>query len=72
MNLPNILTIMRIIMIPFFVGAFLTAGINDWITLAIFVIAYIVSPIDIAPAIPVDDIVVAIGGASYVLIPKND
>ena len=38
---------------------------------AILVIAYIVSPIDIAPAIPVDDIVVAIGGASYVLIPKN-
>ena len=39
---------------------------------AILVIAYIVSPIDIAPGIPVDDIVVAIGGASYVLIPKND
>lgn len=33
-------------MIPFFVGAFLTAGINDWITLAIFVIASLTDALD--------------------------
>ena len=38
-NLPNILTILRVIMIPFFVAAYLTSGISDWITLAIFAAA---------------------------------
>ncbi|MBR2639995.1 MAG: CDP-diacylglycerol--glycerol-3-phosphate 3-phosphatidyltransferase [Oscillospiraceae bacterium] len=46
MNLPNILTILRIIMIPFFVAAFLTAKISDWVTLSIFVIAAITDALD--------------------------
>lgn len=46
MNLPNILTIIRIAMIPFFVAAFLAGGISDWITLAIFVIAAITDYFD--------------------------
>ena len=39
MNLPNALTILRVLMIPFFVAAFLTGGVSDWITLAIFAAA---------------------------------
>ena len=46
MNLPNILTILRVVMIPFFVAAFLTEGISDWITLAIFVLAAITDYFD--------------------------
>ena len=46
MNLPNILTVMRIVLIPLFVGAFLINGISDWITLALFGIAAITDALD--------------------------
>lgn len=32
---------------------------------------YICSPIDVAPGIPVDDIVVTIGSVAYILTPKD-
>ena len=38
----------------------------------IFMLVYLVSPIDVAPGIPVDDIIVMIGSASYLLFPKED
>ena len=37
----------------------------------ILMIIYLVSPIDVAPGIPVDDIIVTIGSASYLLTPKD-
>ncbi|MBQ6878569.1 MAG: CDP-diacylglycerol--glycerol-3-phosphate 3-phosphatidyltransferase [Oscillospiraceae bacterium] len=46
MNTPNILTLLRVVMIPFFVAAFLTAGISDWVTLAIFALAAITDALD--------------------------
>ena len=46
MNLPNILTLMRIVLIPLFVGAFLINGISDWITLALFGLAAITDALD--------------------------
>lgn len=38
----------------------------------IFMLIYLVSPIDVAPGIPVDDIIVTIGSVSYLLVPKKD
>ena len=46
MNLPNILTLLRVVMIPLFVAAFLTGGISDWITLALFALASITDALD--------------------------
>ncbi|MBQ5356924.1 MAG: CDP-alcohol phosphatidyltransferase family protein, partial [Oscillospiraceae bacterium] len=46
MNLPNVLTLFRVAMIPLFVGAFLTDGISDWITLSIFAAAAITDALD--------------------------
>ncbi len=46
MNVPNILTLLRVVMIPLFVGAFLTAGISDWVTLALFVLAALTDALD--------------------------
>lgn len=38
-NLPNALTVLRVLMIPFFAAAFLADGVSDWVTLGIFVLA---------------------------------
>ena len=46
MNLPNILTLLRVLMIPFFAAAFLTGEVSDWITLGIFVLAAITDYFD--------------------------
>ena len=46
MKLPNILTILRIIMIPFFLLSFLLAGISDWIALVFFALAAITDALD--------------------------
>ena len=46
MKTPNILTVLRVFMIPLFIGAFLVPGISDWITLAIFLIAAITDALD--------------------------
>ena len=46
MNLPNILTLLRVVMIPLFVAAFLTGGISDWITLTLFALAAITDALD--------------------------
>ncbi len=46
MNLPNFLTMLRVIMIPFFAAAFLTGGISDWVTLTLFVLASITDALD--------------------------
>ena len=46
MNLPNVLTLFRVAMIPLFVGAFLAEGISDWITLSFFAIAAITDALD--------------------------
>ena len=37
----------------------------------ILLLIYIVSPIDAMPAVPIDDIVVTVGGAAYLLTPKD-
>ena len=37
----------------------------------ILLLLYIVSPIDFVPAVPIDDIVVTIGTAAYLLTPKD-
>ncbi|MGN0626685.1 MAG: CDP-diacylglycerol--glycerol-3-phosphate 3-phosphatidyltransferase [Oscillospiraceae bacterium] len=39
MNLPNRLTMLRVVLIPFFVLAFLMSSVSDWIALVIFVAA---------------------------------
>ena len=46
MNLPNILTVLRMIMVPLFVGAFLSERVSDWIALAIFAIAALTDALD--------------------------
>ena len=48
MNLPNILTILRVIMIPFFLVALLVDGIpaGKWVALAIFIIASFTDMLD--------------------------
>lgn len=49
MNLPNKLTVLRMIMVPFFVLFMLTdlgGGANKWITLAIFVVASLTDLLD--------------------------
>ncbi len=46
MNIPNMLTLLRVVMIPFFAAAFLTEGISDWLTLAIFAAAAITDYFD--------------------------
>ena len=38
----------------------------------LLMLCYIVSPVDLVPAVPVDDIVVMIAGTSYLLTPKED
>ena len=38
----------------------------------LLMLIYIISPIDVAPAVPVDDIIVTIAGATYLLIPKDE
>jgi len=35
----------------------------------IFMLLYLISPVDVAPGIPIDDIIVSIGSASYLLTP---
>lgn len=37
----------------------------------ILMLMYIVSPIDLVPAVPVDDIVVTVGSVAYLLAPKD-
>lgn len=39
--------------------------------ICIIALLYLVSPLDLAPGIPVDDIVVTIGSAAYALTPKD-
>ncbi len=46
MNLPNALTVLRVLMIPFFVAAFLAGGVSDWVTVGIFVLAAITDYFD--------------------------
>ena len=48
MNLPNKLTILRVIMIPFFLVALLVDGIpaGKWVALAIFIIASFTDMLD--------------------------
>ena len=46
LNTPNVLTLLRVAMIPLFVAAFLTAGISDWVTLALFALAAITDALD--------------------------
>ena len=38
----------------------------------LFMLIYLVSPIDVAPGIPVDDIIVTIGSTVYMLTPKEE
>lgn len=46
MNLPNILTVLRVIMIPLFVAAFLAGGISSWAAFALFIIAALTDALD--------------------------
>lgn len=46
MNIPNFLTVLRIIMIPLFVVVYLAEGINNWFALIIFVAAAITDFLD--------------------------
>lgn len=46
MNLPNTLTLLRVVMIPLFVAAFLSGGISDWITLVLFMLASVTDALD--------------------------
>lgn len=45
-NLPNLLTFLRVAMIPLFVFAFLSDGISNWFALIIFVLAAITDALD--------------------------
>ena len=38
----------------------------------LFVLFYLISPVDAMPGVPVDDILVTIGSTVYMLTPKND
>ena len=38
----------------------------------LFMLIYLVSPIDVAPGISVDDIIVTLGSAAYMLTPKEE
>ena len=46
MKTPNILTVIRVFMIPIFIGAFLMEGIDDLVTGAIFLIAALTDALD--------------------------
>lgn len=46
MNLPNKLTLMRVLMVPAFVAAFLFSGVSPWIPLVLFVAAGITDILD--------------------------
>lgn len=46
MNIPNKLTIVRVIMVPFFVAAFLTDSVSDWVALVIFITAGLTDTLD--------------------------
>ena len=37
----------------------------------ILTLIYLASPIDFAPGVPIDDVIVTIGSASYLLTPKD-
>ena len=39
--------------------------------LFILMLCYIASPVDLMPAVPIDDIVVTVGTAAYILTPKD-
>lgn len=46
MNIPNLLTLFRVAMIPFFVITFLSDSISNWFALAVFVTATITDALD--------------------------
>lgn len=46
MNVPNVLTLFRVAMIPFFVAAFLSDSVSDWVTFGIFVLAAVTDALD--------------------------
>lgn len=46
MNIPNKLTIVRVIMVPFFVAAFLMDSVSDWVALALFAAAGLTDTLD--------------------------
>jgi len=46
LNLPNILTVLRIVLIPLFVIAFLDGGISTWAAFAIFILASVTDFLD--------------------------
>lgn len=46
MNIPNLLTLFRVAMIPFFAMSFLSDGISSWFALVFFVVAAITDALD--------------------------
>lgn len=37
----------------------------------VLIMLYVLSPIDVLPAVPVDDIVVLVAGVPYLLVPQE-
>lgn len=46
MKLPNILTLLRVAMIPVFIWSFFSEGISNWFTFAVFILAAITDALD--------------------------